>query len=48
MARPTTKSDLLEAGNLRYQQLMKLLDSLSPEERAGTFHFDLDKEKGAH
>ncbi|BDR54659.1 hypothetical protein KIMH_07700 [Bombiscardovia apis] len=48
MARPTTKTDLIAAADETYHKLMKLLDSLSQEERTGNFSFDLVKEKGAH
>lgn len=48
MARPKTKEELLEAATTMFTKLMKLLDSLSEEERERLFTFDLEKEKGAH
>lgn len=48
MVRPTTKVDLNLASEMEYQKLIKLLDSLSIEQITTPFHFDLDKEKGAH
>lgn len=48
MARPTTKEDLIAASTQNFDKLMKLLDPLTEEEKNGKFHFDLEKEKGAH
>ncbi|MBO0476055.1 ClbS/DfsB family four-helix bundle protein [Vagococcus sp. DIV0080] len=40
MVRPTTKEELLTQGQLNYEKLLTLIDSLSPEEQVGTFPFD--------
>lgn len=48
MARPTTKSDLLQTSEEQFDKLQTLLGTLSEKELAGTFNFDLGKEKGAH
>lgn len=48
MARPTTKEDLQTAAEEKYQKMITLIDSLSPEEQEGTFAFDTAKDKEAH
>jgi len=48
MARPTTKEDLIIAGNGQYKKLVELICSISEADRLGTFNFDLEKEKEAH
>lgn len=48
MARPTTKNDLIQAGNEMYQKMITLLDSIPEEELNSTFTFDVEKEKQAH
>lgn len=48
MARPTTKSDLIQAGNEMYKKLIELLNSISESDLNGTFKFDVKKEKEAH
>lgn len=48
MARPTTKSDLIQAGNEMYGKMITLLDSIPKEELKRTFTFDVENEKQAH
>ncbi|MFQ7235446.1 MAG: ClbS/DfsB family four-helix bundle protein, partial [Enterococcus hulanensis] len=48
MARPTTKTDLLQAGSEGYKKMSDLLDSLPTESLNATFTFDVEKEKQAH
>lgn len=48
MARPTTKNDLIQAGNENYEKLIELLNSISESDLNGEFKFDIEKEKGAH
>lgn len=48
MARPTTKDDLMQAGNQSYQKLMELINSIPEKDRNGVFEFDIEKEKEAH
>lgn len=48
MAKPTTKTDLIQTGNDSFQKLIDLLDSLPADQLEGTFTFDVSKEKGAH
>ncbi|MGM0212901.1 ClbS/DfsB family four-helix bundle protein [Enterococcus sp. AZ109] len=48
MARPTTKSDLIQTGNDSFNKLMNLLDSIPTDHVNRTFTFDVSKEKGAH
>ncbi len=49
MARPTTKIDLLQAGNENFEKLWKLIDTFSEKEFATEFDFsDNPKLKEAH
>ncbi|MBS7575957.1 MULTISPECIES: ClbS/DfsB family four-helix bundle protein [unclassified Enterococcus] len=48
MARPTTKTDLIQTGNEKYQKLMTLIHSIPEESINGVFQFEIEKEKGAH
>lgn len=48
MVRPTTKKELIKAGNDSFYTLVDLLDSLSFEQRETPFSFDPSKEKGDH
>lgn len=48
MARPTTKDDLITAGNEKYQKFIELIHSFSEEELNGVFEFDIENEKEAH
>ena len=48
MARPTTKADVIQVGNEKYQKLIALLDSMSKKELEGVFDFNVESEKEAH
>ncbi len=48
MARPTTKTDLINAGNDKYQKLIDLINSISEKDREGLFEFVTGNEKEAH
>lgn len=48
MARPTTKNDLIQAGNDGYKKMIDLLDSIPNEEVDSNFTFDVENEKQAH
>lgn len=48
MARPTTKGDLIQAGNQQYQKLMDLINSIPHEDIKGEFEFNVENEKEAH
>ncbi len=49
MSRPTTKTDLLEASETKYEQLQELIASLTDEELATPFDFSGDSgKKEAH
>lgn len=49
MARPQTKNDLIEAANLNYDKLLKLIDSMTEAELNIEFDFSSDiKKKEAH
>lgn len=49
MARPQTKNDLIEAANLNYEKLLKLMDSMTEIELSTEFDFSSDtKKKEAH
>lgn len=48
MARPTTKNDLIKSAKERYEELIELINSLSKEDKIGTFNFDVTNEKEAH
>ncbi|MBP3888397.1 MAG: ClbS/DfsB family four-helix bundle protein [Cellulosilyticum sp.] len=49
MARPQTKNDLIEAANLNYDKLLKLIESMTEIELNTEFDFSLDpKKKEAH
>ena len=51
MARPTTKSDLMEVANMKFSELEKLIDTMTEEEQNADFNFSeefLNKQKGAH
>ena len=40
MARPTTKEDLIKAGNEQFTKMWKVVDSLTDEAQRGIFDFD--------
>lgn len=40
MARPQTKDDLLEQAQTNYDKLLKLIETLTPEEQLGEFPFE--------
>jgi len=40
MPRPTTKIDLINTGNEQFNKMCTLINSLTYEERQGTFEFD--------
>ncbi|MFG6367245.1 MAG: ClbS/DfsB family four-helix bundle protein [Lachnospiraceae bacterium] len=49
MARPTTKTDLIEASNNGYESLMAFIDSMAEQELTTPFDFSQDeKKKEAH
>lgn len=48
MARPTTKKDLIQAGNEQYGKLGDLIDSIPEQGINEIFRFNIEKEKGAH
>lgn len=48
MARPTTKSDLINEAKNGYKKLIELIDSIDYEKRILDFNFDISKEKGEH
>lgn len=48
MARPTTKNDLIQAGNDGYKKMIDLLDSIPNEEVDSNFTVDVENEKQAH
>lgn len=48
MARPATKTDLIQTGNETFKKLINLLESIPAEQVTGTFCFEVSKEKGAH
>lgn len=48
MARPTTKSDLLESANTQFEKLWKLIDTLPEEQQAMVFDFGDFQGKEAH
>lgn len=49
MARPQTKKDLIEAAELNYDKLLKLIDSMTEKELNTEFDFSADaKKKEAH
>lgn len=49
MARPTTKTDLIEAANSGYEALMAFIDSMTAQELETPFDFSADtKKKEAH
>lgn len=48
MARPTNKTDLIEASSTAYDKLVKLIASLPEEARIANFAFDTSKLKEAH
>jgi hypothetical protein len=49
MARPRSKSDLLEAANTNYEKLWKVIDSMTEQELNKDFDFSDDlKKKEAH
>lgn len=49
MARPKTKDELLEAAELNYDKLLKLIDSMTDTELSTEFDFSADtKKKEAH
>lgn len=45
MARPQTKNDLLEAAEVNYDKLLKLIDSMTEKELATEFDFSSDVKK---
>ena len=49
MARPQTKNDLIEAANLNYDKLLKLIETMTEVEMGTEFDFSSDdKKKEAH
>lgn len=48
MARPTTKTDLIQTGSDTYNKMMELLNSIPLEKVTLPFTFDVEKEKQAH
>lgn len=49
MGRPQTKDDLIEAANLNYDKLLKLIESMTEVELSTAFDFSADsKKKEAH
>jgi hypothetical protein len=48
MARPTTKSGLLEAAETQWIKMWALIDSLSAEQQTADFTFDASGDKEAH
>lgn len=48
MARPTTKKELIQIGNEKYEKLMDLINSIPEKNRTDIFDFDIENEKGAH
>lgn len=49
MARPTTKNDLITAANEQFQNMWKLIDSMSEEEQNAAFNFgESPSRKEAH
>lgn len=49
MARPQTKKDLVEAADLNYDKLLKMIDSMTEVELNTEFDFSADpKKKEAH
>lgn len=48
MARPTTKKDLIQIGNEKYQTLIDLINSIPEKNRTDVFEFDIQNEKEAH
>ena len=45
MARPQTKTDLLEAAKTNYEKLMQLIDSMTVTELQTEFDFSADEKK---
>lgn len=48
MARPTTKDDLITAGNQSFQKLLELINSIPENDIDGEFDFDIENSKEAH
>lgn len=48
MTRPTTKAELLDAAEARFDGLTGVIDSLAPAERKAAFIFEIEGRKGAH
>lgn len=48
MARPTTKSELIDAAEARFNSFTGVIDSLDPVEREAAFIFEIEGRKGAH
>lgn len=48
MARPTTKSELIDAAEARFDSFTGVIDSLDPVEREAAFIFEIEGRKGAH
>lgn len=48
MARPTTKSELIDAAEARFDGFTGVIDSLDPAEREAAFIFEIEGRKGAH
>ena len=40
MARPTTKEEMIKAGNAQFSKMWGLIDDFTNEEQRGTFDFD--------
>lgn len=47
MSRPTTKADLISSATENYEEMNRLIDSLSEKELSTPFEFD-EKKKEAH
>lgn len=51
MARPTTKTALVEAADMKFTELLELMDAMTEEEQHANFHFSeafLNKQKTTH
>lgn len=48
MARPTTRKDLLNAANEKYQKMVGLIYSMNAVDQEREFCFDIENKKGAH
>ena len=48
MARATTKNEVIQTGNEKYQKLIDLINSLSKKDIDSVFNFDIENKKEAH